>query len=63
MGGFKERLRKLDSHSSVSKEFRVYTIHGAALSVVTCLGAWQETILLLISFGNAMNYGTCFKNE
>ena len=39
MGGFKERLRKLDSHSSVSKEFRVYTIHGAALSIVTCFGA------------------------
>mmetsp|Transcript_6945 Transcript_6945/g.14291 ORF Transcript_6945/g.14291 Transcript_6945/m.14291 type:complete len:411 (+) Transcript_6945:81-1313(+) len=46
MGEFKERLRKLDSHSSVSKEFRVYTIHGAALSVVTCLAIvyliWKE---------------------
>ena len=37
---FKERLRKFDSHSSVSKEFRVFTIQGAALSVVTCLGAF-----------------------
>ncbi len=42
MAGFKERLRKLDSHSSVSKEFRVYTVHGAALSVVTCLGAFLD---------------------
>ena len=32
-----ERLRKLDSHSSVSKEFRVYTTHGAVLSILTVL--------------------------
>lgn len=30
-----DRLRQLDSHSSVSKELRVYTIQGAVLSVVT----------------------------
>mmetsp|Transcript_10136 Transcript_10136/g.24600 ORF Transcript_10136/g.24600 Transcript_10136/m.24600 type:complete len:416 (+) Transcript_10136:119-1366(+) len=35
--GFSERLKKFDSHSSVSNEFRVYTTHGAALSVITCL--------------------------
>jgi hypothetical protein len=40
-----ERLRKLDAHSSVSKEFRVYTVHGAVLSVVTVLAI----IYLLIS--------------
>jgi hypothetical protein len=33
-----ERLQKFDSHSSVSKEFRVYTIQGAVLSVVTVIG-------------------------
>jgi len=46
---YKERLRKFDSHSSVSKEFRVYTVQGAALSVVTCLA-----IMYLI--GKEMNY-------
>ena len=43
----KERLRKFDSHSSVSKEFRVFTIQGAALSVVTCLGAFHSIPLSL----------------
>jgi len=33
----KERLKKVDAHSSVSKEFRVYTVQGAVLSVVTVL--------------------------
>jgi endoplasmic reticulum-Golgi intermediate compartment protein 3 len=32
-----DRLKNLDSHSSVSKEFRVYTIHGAVLSIVTLI--------------------------
>jgi endoplasmic reticulum-Golgi intermediate compartment protein 3 len=32
-----ERLKNFDAHSSVSKEFRVYTVHGAVLSVVTVL--------------------------
>ena len=32
-----DRLKKLDGHSSVSNEFRVYTIQGAVLSVVTVL--------------------------
>jgi hypothetical protein len=31
----KDRLRKLDAHSSVPTEFRVYTASGAILSVVT----------------------------
>lgn len=35
--GFQENLRKFDNHSSVSKEFRVYTFHGAVLSVVTVI--------------------------
>ena len=30
-----DRLRNFDSHSSVSKEFRVYTSSGAVLSIVT----------------------------
>jgi endoplasmic reticulum-Golgi intermediate compartment protein 3 len=30
-----DRLKSLDAHSSVSKEFRVYTAQGAVLSVVT----------------------------
>ena len=34
---FSERLKKFDSHSSVAKEFRVYTVQGAVLSVVTVL--------------------------
>ena len=32
-----ERLKKVDAHSSVSKEFRVYTLSGAILSVVTLM--------------------------
>ena len=36
--GVADNLRNLDSHSSVSKEFRVYTIHGAILSVFTICG-------------------------
>jgi hypothetical protein len=31
----RDRLKKIDSHSSVSTEFRVYTVQGAVLSVVT----------------------------
>jgi len=31
-----ERLKRLDAHSTVSNEFRVYTAQGAALSVLTC---------------------------
>lgn len=38
MPGFAEKLKNYDSHSSVSKEFRVYTVQGAVLSVVTLLG-------------------------
>ena len=38
--GLQESLRKFDSHSSVSKEFRVYTIQGAVLSVVTVIGTY-----------------------
>jgi hypothetical protein len=47
MSSFKDSLKKFDSHSSVSKEFRVYTVQGAALSVVTCLAIvyliWKES--------------------
>jgi len=32
-----ERLKKVDAHSSVSSEFRVYTVQGAVLSVATVL--------------------------
>lgn len=32
-----ERLKSLDAHSSVSKEFRVYTVQGAVLSVATVI--------------------------
>jgi endoplasmic reticulum-Golgi intermediate compartment protein 3 len=35
--GFKDRLKTLDSHSTVSSEFRVYSLQGAVLSVVTLL--------------------------
>eukprot|EP00934_Nitzschia_sp_Nitz4_P001586 Nitzschia sp. Nitz4//scaffold62_size106224//104308//105701//NITZ4_004376-RA/size106224-augustus-gene-0.107-mRNA-1//-1//CDS//3329555916//1586//frame0 len=35
--GIADRLKSLDNHSTVSKEFRVYTAQGAALSVVTIL--------------------------
>jgi hypothetical protein len=38
MSGFAEKLKNYDSHSSVSKEFRVYTVQGAVLSVATLLG-------------------------
>mmetsp|Transcript_23501 Transcript_23501/g.55333 ORF Transcript_23501/g.55333 Transcript_23501/m.55333 type:complete len:412 (+) Transcript_23501:112-1347(+) len=47
--GLQERLRKYDSHSSVSREFRVYTAHGAVLSVLTCVA-----IIYLI--GKEMSY-------
>ena len=33
--GLQERLKSFDAHSSVSNEFRVYTTHGAVLSVMT----------------------------
>jgi len=33
--GFSENLKSFDSHSTVSNEFRVRTVHGAILSVVT----------------------------
>ncbi|CAJ1929113.1 unnamed protein product [Cylindrotheca closterium] len=35
MPDLSDRLRTLDSHSFVSKEFRVYTLQGAILSIVT----------------------------
>lgn len=34
---WQDRLKNIDSHSSVAKEFRVYTTHGAILSVMTVL--------------------------
>ena len=33
----KDKLRKLDAHSSVPNEFRVYTTSGAVLSVITVI--------------------------
>ena len=36
--GLVDRLKNFDGHSSVSKEFRVYSLQGAILSVVTILG-------------------------
>lgn len=35
MSGLSERLKSLDAQSTVSKEFRVHTLQGAVLSVVT----------------------------
>lgn len=35
--GLQERLKSFDAHSSVSNEFRVYTAHGAVLSVLTVI--------------------------
>lgn len=43
MPGFAERIKNLDGHSTVSKEFRVYTVQGAALSVVTILGTYRKS--------------------
>ena len=37
MAGLSEQLKKVDAHSSVSSEFRVYTLSGAVLSVITLL--------------------------
>jgi hypothetical protein len=37
-----DRLKNLDAHSSVSKEFRVYTVYGAILSVATVVGEQNE---------------------
>ena len=47
---FAESLKKYDSHSTVSKEFRVYTIQGAVLSVVTIIGASVRMILQQVLF-------------
>lgn len=33
----KDRIRNIDGHSSVSNEFRVYTIHGAIVSIITII--------------------------
>lgn len=33
--GIREKLQKFDTHSAVSKEFRVYSVQGAAISVLT----------------------------
>ena len=35
--GIAEQLRNLDGHSTVSKEFRVYTVHGAVVTLFTLL--------------------------
>ena len=36
--GFADRLKKMDAHSTVNNEFRVYTMQGAILSVITVAG-------------------------
>jgi len=36
-----DRLKTLDTQSSVSKEFRVYTLHGAILSIITVAGKYS----------------------
>jgi endoplasmic reticulum-Golgi intermediate compartment protein 3 len=48
---FVDRLRNLDSHSSVHKEFRVYTVQGAILSMATV-----TIILYLITTEFAYNF-------
>ena len=35
-----DQLRRMDAHSGVSKEFRVYTVQGAVLSVITVVGTF-----------------------
>jgi len=37
MTGIRERLQKLDAHSTISNEFRVRTSHGALLSSITMI--------------------------
>jgi hypothetical protein len=50
-----ERLRNFDSHSSVSKEFRVYTVQGAVLSVLTLLAiAYFVTTELAYNFQSTL---------
>lgn len=48
-----ERLRTLDTHSFVAKEFRVYTTQGAILSLITL-----TTILYLIMMEIGYNFQT-----
>ena len=38
--GIREKLQKFDTHSAVSKEFRVYSVQGAAISVLTVSGKY-----------------------
>jgi hypothetical protein len=52
--GFTDTLRGLDGHSSVSKEFRVHTSHGAVLSMVT---------IFLISYLTYTEFRYNFKTE
>jgi len=40
MSTFQDRLKRLDTHSTVSKEFRVYTLYGAVLSMITVFGTF-----------------------
>ena len=48
--GIADNLRVLDAHSSVSKEFRVYTIQGAVLSVLTVVGKPHISFRRLLGF-------------
>lgn len=49
--GIGDRLKNLDAQSSVSSEFRVYTLHGAVLSVVTVIA-----IIYLVTTEVAYNF-------
>jgi hypothetical protein len=51
-----DRLKNLDAHSSVSKEFRVYTVSGAILSVATLAGEQNEKHLVRIA--RSRTYGS-----
>lgn len=51
MASLQDRLKRIDAHSSVSKEFRVYTVHGAIVSVVTlCLIGYLVASEALFNF-------------
>jgi hypothetical protein len=49
---YDDELRSLDGHSSVSKDFRVYSLQGAVLSVVAVVqwvgGASEDGFRLLL---------------
>ena len=46
-----DQLRRMDAHSGVSKEFRVYTVQGAVLSVITVVGTFLFYHFTRVYFG------------